>query len=337
MSLRKRKEIQEVLRRLSAAALLLIPAAMSSHAAIWPEEWSGYKRLGSKAVEAPDPALSGEYGLVEAEQADYSGQGRKLSGTAYRLKDSTGAYAFFQWQRPAGARASKLSEVAAETSGSAWVAVGNYVLAFEGRKPRTAELTALAGLLPDLRRTPFPNLARYLPGGLVSNSERYVLGPKSLQSFAPSVPASVADFDLGVEAQVASVRGPEGTVPMAVFSYPTPQLARVKAPQFDQIPGTTVKRTGPLVAVVFEGSAAAANKILDPVNYRASIMMNEPTKEIIENPGDMLIAIFQMIGYVLIFCIAAGLAYAGIRRLKRRIFGGSETGEPMIVLGLRDE
>jgi hypothetical protein len=64
--------------------------------------------------------------------------------------------------------------------------------------------------------------------------------------------------------------------------------------------------------------------------------MNEPTKDYSGNPGDMLIAIFKMIGYILLFCMGAGVVFAGIRRIQDRGFGTAGAPEPMIRLHLED-
>ena len=37
---------------------------------------------------------------------------------------------------------------------------------------------------------------------------------------------------------------------MAIFNYPTPQIAMQQVPDFEKLPGAMAKRSGPMVAVV---------------------------------------------------------------------------------------
>ena len=106
--------------------------------------------------------------------------------------------------------------------------------------------------------TALPALVTSLPTeGLVPNSERYITGPNSLQKFDPGVSPSVAAFHYGAEAQLGVFHSPKGDITMAIFNYPTPQIAMQKESDFRNLPGgPVVKRTGPLVAVVLASLAA---------------------------------------------------------------------------------
>ena len=92
MPLRQRKEVQKMLRR-HLLALLLCPIL---HAAIWPEQIGTLKRGETHKVSAPDQGLWAEYGFDTAEQSQFSGTDRRLTATAWRLKDPTGAMAALQ-------------------------------------------------------------------------------------------------------------------------------------------------------------------------------------------------------------------------------------------------
>jgi len=315
---------------------VLVPAL--AFGAIWPETFAGFKRADDEPVEIAERPLWDEYGFQQAEQTRYGSGARQFTAIAYRFQDSTGAMAAFDWQRPAGAKPSKLAMLAAETPRTVTLAQGNYLLVFDGYKPEAAELSALLKALPKVDQSPLPTLRDYLPAtNLAPNSERYITGPVSLEKFAPAVPPSTAAFHLGAEAQFASYRTPSGEMKLAIFSYPTPQIARGRLEDFLRISGAAAKRSGPLVAVILPpaGTAGDAEKLLAQVRYEASITMNERVPTQRDNIGNLIINIFELIGILLVLCTVGGLAVGGFRTVLRRGSGFREP-EGMISLHLSD-
>lgn len=305
---------------------------MWAQSTLWPDRFGHFEKVGSRPIPLRDLPVWEEYGFQQAEEADYAGQTpapTKFRARAWRLKDPTGALAAFQWQRPAGAEPSKLGTLAVETGDGAMLAYGNYLFDFQGYKPQVPELEALFERLPRLDQSAIPTLPGYLPiRDLVANSERYVVGPESLAKFLPGIPPSMAAFHLGAEAQLGRYRGPKGEMRLAIFSYPTPQLARERAEAFRSVAGAMVKRAGPLVAVVVSPpDADAAEKLLAAVRYEASVSLSQyvPTRK--DLWWDLILNIFLLVGLLLLFCAVGGLAVAGWR-LRRR------EGEPMIMLHL---
>src|SRR5262249_35789970 len=135
VSLRKRKEVQEMLRCMIAAAALTAAA----HAALWPERLGPYERRSTQEVSSPDSAAE-ENGFESGEQADFG----VFQVTAWRYKDPTGAFAASLERNPKP------------------VQVGNYVLACSGNCPK--DLTKLAeSALPSVSHAALPILADYLP------------------------------------------------------------------------------------------------------------------------------------------------------------------------------
>lgn len=298
---------------------------------LWPDQFGSFRKVASRAVPLSDRAVWEEYGFQQAEEAEYSAPAGKFRGRAFRLKDPTGALAAFQWQRPAKSAPSKLGNLAVETAEGAMLAYGNYLFEFRGYKPQLTELEALFDRLPRLDQSALPTLPGYLPAAdLVPSSERYVIGPESLAKFAPGIPPSLAAFHLGAEAQMGRFRTPKGELNLAIFSYPTPHLARERADEFRKLAGAMVKRAGPLVAVVLSpGDADAAERLLSSVRYEAEVSLSQyvPTRR--DLWWDLLINIALLTGILLLFCAVAGLAVAGWR-IRR------QGGEPMIMLHLED-
>jgi hypothetical protein len=296
--------------------ILAILFATSASAIIWPEHLGTYDR---RSVQESQVA-SDENGREAAEQADYG----RFQVSATRYKDSTGAYA--GWL---------------ETEGNP-VQVGNYVITCTGNCPKNLE--KLAEALPRISHAPLPALGSYFPTkNLVPHSQRYVLGPAGLAQNAPQIPESAVAFQFGTEGEIARYRvlrnKPENDATVAVFSYPTPQIARQQASALEKIAGAAVKRTGPLVALVLGApDQAAADRLLGQINYEASVTINEPMPLVLrpETAAQMLLSIITLAGIVLAFCLASGLLFGGFRVIARR-FGYTDAGTAMTTLHLSDK
>jgi hypothetical protein len=111
---------------------------------------------------------------------------------------------------------------------------------------------------------------------MVANSERCVTGPAEPAKFNSGIPPSTAGFHMGAEAQLARFRAAGGELGLAIFSYPTPQIARERLVDFQRISGAMAKRAGPLVAVILSpASPDDAERLLAKVRYEPAITWNE--------------------------------------------------------------
>jgi hypothetical protein len=324
----------------SAALALLLPALAA--AAIWPDQIGAFHRAATQLfTPTADQSIWDEYGLREGEIARYEGDGQKFTVTAYRFQDPTGALGAFDWLRPADAKPSTLARLAAETPTDTILAHGNYVLKFAGYHPASNFLATVIQSLKQVDNSALPSLIDYLPSqDLVPNSERYVLGPAALQKFDPGIPPSAAAFHLSAEAEVGAFRaassGLGGDLKLAIFNYPTPQIARQQTTQFQRIAGAMVKRSGPLVAVILSPSNPdSAERLLSLVRYQADITLDERVNTRRDNIGDLVINAFVLIGILLVFSLVGGLAFGSVRAFLRR-GGRGEEADAMIVLHLQD-
>jgi hypothetical protein len=312
---------------------ILLPALAA--AAILPDAIGPYQRGPTSKPALFDQPIWTEYGLKGSETATYQNGATKFTATAWRLSDTTGSMAAFQWQRPSSATPSMAAKQAADTPDSLLLVHGNYLLSFAGYKPSKEELDAVTGSLKNVDVTVLPVLPSYLPSdGLVPNSERYILGPDSLQRFASGIPPSVAAFHLGAEAQMAVFHNAKGDVPMLIFNYPTPQIAMQRVTEFQKLNGAVAKRSGPLVAVVLgPPDPDYAETLLSQVRYQAQVTLDEyvPTRK--DNIGNLVINAFVLIGILLAFAVVSGLALGGFRALRRHSRHG-EDADAMITLHL---
>jgi hypothetical protein len=124
---------------------------------------------------------------------------------------------------------------------------------------------------------------------------------------------------LSAEAQIAKYNTPGGELTLAIFEYPTPQIARQRIEEFHKTPNIMAKRSGPLVgAVLSPGNADAAEALLAQMRYTANLTMDEfvPTKR--DNIGNLVINAFELTGILLVFCAISGLAFGGWRVIRRK-------------------
>jgi hypothetical protein len=303
-------------------------------AAILPNAIGSWHQTATAKPALSDHAVWDDYGLKAAETATYKNGSATFTLTAWQLADTTASLGAFDWQRPADSSPSKAAPLAAETKSDLMWVHGQYLLLAAGYKPDAQELGAVNQALKNLDVTALPTLPSYMPDrDLVKNSERYVLGPASLQKFDPAISASLAGLHLGAEAQLGTFHSTKGDMEMAIFNYPTPQIAMQKLSDFEKA-GAVAKRSGPLIAV-FSAPADPdlAERLLAEVRYQAEVTRNQyvPTKR--DNMGDLLLNICILIGLLAGFAVVSGLLVGGLRVAMRALRKGEEP-EAMITLHL---
>ena len=302
--------------------------------------------LSSQTPSPNDQALWREYGLKSTKQV----QQGKLNITTYELKDPTGALAAWEWLRSPAGRPCDLTPFCTADEGRTIISDDNYVIVFDGARPTKAQADGALSALPDKHATSLPAILTFLPRhGLVPDSARYVLGPVSLAAFAPELASGKPGFNEGAEAQIgeyfievfgsrksaasSKIGKNEQPVRLALFYYPAPEMARLHMAGFKSIPGTHVRRSDVLVAVVY-GNATdqEADTLLSRVQYEAKIVWNDvPPPSPIKPLYQLLWNIIYLSCVLGALCLLAGLMYAGMRIYRRR-YGTLESDESMTTL-----
>ncbi|MBI3684023.1 MAG: hypothetical protein HY235_26930 [Acidobacteria bacterium] len=329
-----------MLRRV-AALLSLCAAALP--AALLTDNLGAARRVSLEKPKLTGTSVWEEYGLAEAEAAAYEGGAGPFTVTAWQMKDPTGAQAAFRWIRPEKAKpgnpdALAYTRFAVTFNNGMLMTYGNYLLRFEGRLPELEELRVLLFQLPKVDQSSLPPLLDYLPeASLAPASDRYILGPASLEKFFPKVPPSAVAFHFGAEGVVGRYLGRSSETEMAIFYYPTNSMARERQQEFEKLNGAMVKRSGPLVAVIFgPHNRDDAERLLALVNYKAQITLHEALPgSTFKSAGSMLLSIFLLTGLLIALCVAAGFMVFGMRLLRRRMAGGKDE-EIMTLLHLAD-
>ncbi|HET8547582.1 MAG TPA: DUF6599 family protein [Bryobacteraceae bacterium] len=302
--------------------LIALLASAGLYGALLPERFGSYTKTSSAAAVSDAPALWTEYGLNDSERAEYAGRTRTFAVSAWQLKDSTGAAAAFDWQRPPASRPTGVAQLAVQFPGGALVAFGNYLLRFDRWQPDADQIVDLVKALPKLSRASLPPLRAWLPAdGRVRGSERYVVGPISLEAFAPAIPAAIAGFQHSAEACVARYWVANREATLAVFAYPTPHIARERTPGFEQLAGAQVHRSGPLVAVMLGApSPAAAASVLEKVRYQAEFSWTEHVaKDTPQDAARMILAILMLAAILILSSVVLGVFFGAFRALFNRL------------------
>jgi hypothetical protein len=352
--------MRQLLKSILRITLLGVLAGGASGENILPKSFAGWTQTGEVTTtsqpgqaDSAYPAVLNEYGFTGSETATYNrSDGRRLTITASRFKDATGAYGAFTFYRDPTMKVEQIGTKSASANERILFFRSNVLV--DAKFDRVtgmsaAELRELAGMLPEAAATDanLPNLPEYLPKqGVIGNSAKYILGPQALAATKTPLPSGLVSFATEPEILTQGYTTADGPVTLMLVQYPTPQIAieRLRAFQASPESGTTfvARRTGPIV-VVETGSAGSneAKVLLNSVNYEAEVTWNEATaiaKR--DNIGNLLVAVFGLIGILLVFGLIFGVFFGGIRLLLTRFLPGTMFDLPenveILQLHLRD-
>src|SRR5215472_7968161 len=247
-------------------------------------QWNQTANSGSVAA-PPQPVLA-EYGLSATESATYPASdgnaADQIRVTVFQMKDPSGAYRLYSFIRTPDMASANLSEHSSLSRARALALLGNLVLDVEG-----ADLTRLTPQMNSLVATvaahsqdgPLPTLWQHLPQkGLVERSDRYILGPQTLNQLFPGDLGDAIGFSKGAEAELAHYKLAGHDATLLIADFPTPgfaiqQLARLEkqfgvngSRQGGTSPRLFAKRDLTLLAVVAGApNQAEARTLLDQV------------------------------------------------------------------------
>jgi len=280
------------------------------------------------------PAVLKEYGFAGSETATYTREdGRKLTIKAARFNDATGAYGAFTFYRQPAMKTEEIGTKAASEN--------NRILFFRSNvmvdatfdrvtEMSAAELRDLAAMLPAARGSAdnLPNLPEYLPKkDAVANTARYILGPQALLAVKAPLTAEQIDFSHDPEVLMQEYTSRSGPLTLTIINYPTPQIAGERLRAFQsaesgEATSTLARRSGPLVDVVSGPTHSdEAQALLNSVNYEAEVTWDQATSlSKRDNIGNLILAVFALIGIILLISIIFGVFFGGIRILTKRFF-----------------
>ncbi len=306
-----------------------------------PHSFAGWKQSGvakatTNAAQADSayPAVLKEYGFTDSETVTYTrDDGRKLTIKAARFGDASGAYGAFTFYREPAMKTEEIGTKAASLNDRILFFRSNVLVdaSFDRVTEMSgSELRELAAALPSAKGSAdnLPNLPEYLPKkDAIANSAKYILGPQALLASHAPLTAEEIDFAHDAEVLYQDYTSPNGELTLMIVNYPTPQIAgdRLKvlqnAKQANGAP-LLVRRSGPLVDIVTGATGSGdARDLLNSVNYEAEVTWNEATSfSKRDNIGNLIVAVFALIGIILLVSLIFGVFFGGIRVLAKRFF-----------------
>lgn len=355
----------KLLTKLFAPILLLASTVAAADSQMLPKAFAGWQQDASFAKTSTNPedadasnaAVLKEYGFADVESAAYTKDGnRKLTVRAARFTDATGAYGAYTLYSQPGMQTEEIGRHGESAGDRVLFMQGNIVVEAKFDHVNVmsaAEMRELAGDLPEPASNlgQPPGLPRWLPEQqFVQHSVKFAVGPKSYDASGAPLPSSAIDFSKSPEIITSLYRTDEGNARLTLISYPTPQIAgtQLRATEqnraaLQQTAGVfQIKRSGPLLAIVSgDASKSEAQSLLASVNYEAEVTYNEPTylsKK--DNIGNLIVAVFALVGIILAVAIAFGIAFGGLRVLLKRFYPDRFVDRPedarVITLNLND-
>ena len=318
--------------RLAAAlAGSLLALCAPAGATLLHEALGPFERLEARPYAPPHGDVLEEFGLEEAEEADYrAADGRSVLVRALQFYDDTGAVAAYSWLRPADATEAERGERAVEKGDYVLIHFANYLLSLEGDTPDEEDVELALAYLPRPKPTADPPVLRYVPrDALVPGSGRHILGPVSLERLAPQLAPSVVGFHFGTEGYYGRYATPAGEAEMIVWDYPSNPIARGQIGEFHALQGPVAKQDGPLIAVVLDPpSADEAQRLLARVRYRAEVTQHHQEPKRHESLGNLILDTFILCGLLAGLMVVGGVLVAGTRRLAGRFAPDSILASP---------
>jgi hypothetical protein len=345
--------------------VLLLSTCSAADSRILPKAFAGWQvdpatvktSNNPNDADAANAGVLKEFGFSDVESASYSKRDLKLSVRAARFDDATGAYGAYTLYSQPGMRTEEIGRHGESAGDRVLFMQGNVVV--EAKFDRVNEMSAaeMRELAEDLPRpasnlSQLPGLPRWLPQqSFIEHSVKYAVGQKSYDQIAAPFPSSAIDFSKSPEVLTALYKSDEGDAKLTLISYPTPQIAGNQLRSIEQNRANLesggagafqIKRTGPLLVVVSgEASTSEAKSLLASINYEADVTYNEPTfLTRRDNIGNLIIAVFGLIGFILAVALILGVAFGGVRVVLKRLYPERFFDRPedtgVITLNLRD-
>ncbi|HXO45462.1 MAG TPA: DUF6599 family protein [Candidatus Cybelea sp.] len=321
-----------VLMVLPAHAQQTLPAQVSG----WPQT-AGVTPV--PALPSGSPILA-EYGWRSTESASYGTTSRGIEVVLFEMGDPSGAYGLYSYLRTAELARANLTDHSSMSGERALVLAGNLVLDIHGQDlgQSTPQLRALvAAVEPKAHDGTLPMLGAFLPQkNMIDRTDRYVLGPQTLNQLFPGGLGDSLGFQSRAEAELAHYRLGGHDAILLVVEFPTDQLASRQLVELErnlhvndasQVTGSPVifaKRSATLLAIVSGASSQAeANTLLDQIQIETDRSWNEPTFQFKEpSIGMMIVGSIIGAGTICLFALIAGISFGGLRLVIKRVMPG---------------
>lgn len=330
-----------ILLPLAALVLFALPAFAQE---ILPPSFSGWTSQGSSAKQAPmENAQSSafrEYGYVSGEVQSYVHGSDRLDVAVYKFKDPSGAYGAYSFLRQPDMAKADLTEHSSISSDRALALTGNLILEVHANHVADYERqlkSLLSAVAQHAQDGLLPSLWEHLPqDNIVPRSDRYILGPQTLNQLFPGNLGDSLGFQNGAEAEIARYHLNGQDAELLIADFPTPQLAQQQLATLQKkfnvngsnpgagSPPLYAKRTITLLAIVAGAhSEADARNLLSAVHSGTELTWNEPSFQFKEPRIEvMIVGSIIGSGIICLFAVIAGISFGGLRLIVKRLMPG---------------
>ncbi len=301
-----------------------------------------------------EAAVRQEYGFIAVESGDYARGADAMRVSLYRMKDPSGAYGLYSCLRTPDMARAALADHSFASGNNILVLLGNLILDVHGDnlQKHTADLKALiAAVSPRAGSGALPTLWQHLPvSHLVEGTDRYVLGPQTLNQFFPVPLGDSLGFSRGAEAELARYHLAGHDATMLLADFPTPQIAIESLDELQKkfnvnnsspganTPALYAKRSLTLLAIVSGAPTEAdADALLSQVESGTILTWNEPSFSLTQPSIEtMVVGAIIGTGILCAFTLVASLAFGGFRLFVKRALPGKvfDRAEQVQVLQL---
>jgi hypothetical protein len=326
------------------AAILFLGALPVSAQGILPGSLSGWADTGLPSAAAfPErsqtPVLA-EYGFVSFDSRSFSRGSDSFDAAVYKMRDASGAYGLYSFLRTPDMARAELTEHSSLSRERALVLTGNLVLDVRGNDlaKLQADLKSLvASVATHAQQGLLPTLWQHVPPKrMVERSDRYILGPQTLNRLFPVALGDSLGFSNGTEVELAHYRLGDRDATLLVADFPTPQLAERAFAELRnrfnvngsntsaRSPALFAHRSLTLLAIVSGApTQKEADTLLSQIQSGAQLTWNEPPFEVTE-PDIITMVVGTLVGtgILCLFTLVASLAFGGFRLLVKRALPG---------------
>ncbi len=323
-------------------AVLFVAAVPARAQQILPDSFAGWTNGGEPMVtlvKPPQPILN-EYGYVSSSFPRFTKGQDFIDVALYRMQDPSGAYGLYSFLRTPDMARSNLTDHSSISSDRALVLVGDLVLDIHGENLPKLEpqLKALvAEVEPKAHDGALPLLGQYFPQkNMIEKTDRYVLGPQTLDQLFPGGIGNSVGFQSHAEAELAHYRLGGHDATLLLVDFPTDQLAQRQLAELQNnfnvnggnqtvgSPFLFAKRSATLLAIVSGASdQTEANVLLNQIQLETDRSWNEPTFQFKEpSIGMMIVGSIIGAGTICMFALIAGISFGGLRLVVKRLMPG---------------
>lgn len=309
-----------------------------------PDSLAGWMDGGIPAAadfpEYSQTPILAEYGVVNFDAHRFTRGADSLEAAVYKLKDPSGAYGLYSLLRTPDMARANFTEHSSMSSERALVLTGNLVLDIRGKnlaKSQSEVKSLVTAVQPHAKEGPLPTLWQYLPQkDMIERTDRYILGPRTLDQLFPAGMGDSLGFSSGAEAELAHYRLGGRDATLLIADFPTQQIAAQKLADLQKkfnvngsnpssgSPALFASRSVTLVAIVSGASTQAeANRLLSRVQSGTELTWDEPTFQFKEPTIEaMILGTIIGAGMICMFALVAGLSFGGLRIVVKRLWPG---------------